>query len=143
MLPTFLRHALLAANFVDKAIKGCHALSVWSISHSTGFCLVEDLSLQSLAQARELNGGPVYVAEGYNSDEEVYATDKAMQQGQANAEEDEVHAKQQIGPLAPLDHDNIAYEPFAKDFYAPAARVAALTPAQVICMHIQAQILIK
>lgn len=81
-------------------------------------------------QAREQNGGPVYVAEGYNSDEEVYATDKAMQQAQP--EEDEAAGKQQIGPLAPLDHDSITYEPFAKDFYNPAPRVASLTPPQVL-----------
>ena len=80
-------------------------------------------------QARRQNGGGVYVAEGYNSDEEVYATDRAMQQ--INPEAEEPQEKQQIGPLPALDHDSISYEPFAKDFYTPASKIAAMTPAQV------------
>lgn len=84
-------------------------------------------------QARKQNGGGVYVAEGYNSDEEVYATDRAMQA--ANPEAEEPQGKQQIGPLPALDHDSISYEPFAKDFYTPAPQIAAMTPAQVTVLE--------
>lgn len=62
----------------------------------------------------------------------MYATDKAIQLAQATAEEEDPQNRQQIGPLAPLDHDNIAYEPFAKDFYSPAPEIASMTPAQVL-----------
>jgi hypothetical protein len=36
-----------------------------------------------------------------------------------------------IEPLKPLDHDQIEYEDFNKDFYEPAAEIAALTEGQV------------
>lgn len=38
-----------------------------------------------------------------------------------------------IDPLKPLDHDQIEYEEFNKDFYEPAAEIAALTDGQVSC----------
>ena len=73
----------------------------------------------------------MYLAAGYNSDEEVYATDRAMQQNAAEPEEGNLQGRQQIGPLAPLDHDSIPYEPFAKDFYNPVDKIASMTPPQV------------
>ena len=36
-----------------------------------------------------------------------------------------------VEPLKPLDHDQIEYEEFTKDFYEPAADIAALTDGQV------------
>lgn len=83
-----------------------------------------------MIQAREKRGGGITIAEGYNSDEEVYATEKALLQAGDDGEEPAA-GRQQIGPLAPLDHDSIDYQPFAKDFYTPVASIAALTPAQV------------
>lgn len=36
-----------------------------------------------------------------------------------------------IDALKPLDHDQIEYEEFGKDFYEPSAEIAALTDGQV------------
>lgn len=46
-----------------------------------------------------------------------------------------------IEPLKPLDHDQIEYPEFNKDFYEPAAEIATLTEAQVgevgCCWHLK------
>ena len=39
--------------------------------------------------------------------------------------------KQDIAPLAALDHGALHYADFAKDFYTPVAELAALSPAEV------------
>lgn len=50
-----------------------------------------------------------------------------------------------VEPLKPLDHDQIEYEDFTKDFYEPAADIAALTDGQVVivvllkCTELSAQ----
>ena len=38
--------------------------------------------------------------------------------------------RKRIDPLPPVDHDSIAYDDFAKDFYEEPPGVAALTPAE-------------
>eukprot|EP00879_Flechtneria_rotunda_P027393 GHRR01029341.1.p1 GENE.GHRR01029341.1~~GHRR01029341.1.p1 ORF type:complete len:351 (+),score=108.74 GHRR01029341.1:127-1179(+) len=76
-------------------------------------------------------------AEGYDSDEEVYATAKAMQeQAEGELDSDEERAKaaaarRTIDPLAPVDHSLIEYDDFAKDFYAEHPTIAAMTDQQV------------
>ena len=83
-----------------------------------------------ILQARARQGhNNVYVAEGYNSDDEVYATEKAIT---ANQEPEPAESHQQIGPLAALDHEDIDYEPFAKDFYTPVPKIAKMTAAEVL-----------
>ena len=67
--------------------------------------------------------------EGYNSDEEVYATARAMD-GE-DSDEQNAADKRKIGPLAPLDHASISYDTFAKDFYDPKPEIALLNPAEV------------
>lgn len=85
--------------------------------------------LDSETQARARQGkNQVFIAEGYNSDEEVYATEKALTAGQ---ELNEGEPSKQIGPLAPLNHDDIDYQPFAKDFYTPVPKIASMKPSEV------------
>jgi hypothetical protein len=55
-----------------------------------------------------------------------------MQQAQGE-EEEAPQGRQQIGPLAALDHDVITYQPFAKDFYTPVLKMASMTPGEVGC----------
>ncbi|WIA29633.1 hypothetical protein OEZ86_012120 [Tetradesmus obliquus] len=79
-------------------------------------------------------------AAGYDSDEEVYATAKALQQ-QAEAEgrvgdsDDDAKAaaakSRTIDPLAPVDHSLLEYDDFAKDFYTEHPSIAAMSEQQV------------
>ena len=59
---------------------------------------------------------------------------RAMQQAQGDGEE-APQGRQQIGPLPALDHDDIAYQPFAKDFYTPVHKIASMTPAEVSSLY--------
>lgn len=57
---------------------------------------------------------------GYESDEEVYAAAKAVDAGMIEYDSDDnpiVVDKRKIEPIPALDHSNIDYEPFNKDFY--------------------------
>lgn len=57
---------------------------------------------------------------GYDSDEEVYAAAKAIDAGLVEYDSDDnpvVLDKKRIEPIPPLDHSEIDYEPFNKDFY--------------------------
>jgi ATP-dependent RNA helicase DDX42 len=57
---------------------------------------------------------------GYDSDEEVYAAAKAIDAGMLEYDSDDnpiVVDKKKIEPILPLDHSEIDYEPFNKDFY--------------------------
>ena len=83
-------------------------------------------------QAREKQGGKgIFVADGYNSDDEVYATEEALERAAGHGKEEDIQQKQQIGALAPLDHEKIDYQPFAKDFYTAVPKIAGLSSAQV------------
>ncbi|KAM1375208.1 hypothetical protein ACFX2I_025672 [Malus domestica] len=56
----------------------------------------------------------------YDSDEEVYATAKAVDAGLLEYDSDDnpiVLDKRKIEPISALDHSSIDYEPFNKDFY--------------------------
>ena len=71
--------------------------------------------------------------EGYGSDEEVYATADAVD-GANVTDYDELVSqgdKKSIEPLPALDHSNIEYDDFGKDFYEEKAEIAAMTPAEV------------
>lgn len=87
------------------------------------------------ARARNAAAARVFVADGYNSDDEVYATDRAMQEA-AGGDNDESSHSRQVGPLAALDHDSIDYQPFAKDFYTPLPEIASMPPAQVTAPYV-------
>lgn len=71
-------------------------------------------------------------ASGYGSDEEVYATARAVD----DAEDADVDARapidrKKIEPLAPLDHASIDYEDFAKSFYEEHPTLLSMTHAEV------------
>lgn len=94
------------------------------------------------AQARRQNkasaAAAAYAASGKaansNEDEEVYAVAEAVD-GLDDIDEDNFSAlaadKKRIDSLPPLDHANIEYDGFAKDFYDEAPAVAKLTPSEV------------
>ena len=57
---------------------------------------------------------------GYDSDEEVYAAAKAVDAGLLEYDSDDnpvVLDKKRIEPISALDHSEVDYEPFNKDFY--------------------------
>lgn len=71
----------------------------------------KDLGLQLAADALHA---------GYNSDEEVYAAAKAVDAGLLEYDSDDnpvVVDRKKIEPIAALDHSEVDYEPFNKDFY--------------------------
>ena len=84
----------------------------------------EDDPMESFLSARR-DAGLTLAAEalhaGYDSDEEVYAAAKAVDAGLVEYDSDDnlvvTADKRKIEPLAPLDHGDIDYEPFTKDFY--------------------------
>ena len=73
------------------------------------------------------------VGDGYNSDEDVYATadnlDRAL--GTEAPEPQAADGRRKIEPLPPVDHASIAYADFNKDLYQEHAEVAKLAPAEV------------
>ncbi|KAK9828689.1 hypothetical protein WJX72_001532 [[Myrmecia] bisecta] len=74
-------------------------------------------------------------AQGYGSDDEVYAAARAIDGAEVeyDANDNPIMADRSktVGPMPPLDHDNIEYEEFAKDFYTPDPEIAAMPPAEV------------
>ena len=68
-------------------------------------------------------------ASGYGSDEEVYATARAVDDadGYDGAEIAEAVDKKKIEPLPALDHDNMEYDYFAKNFYEEAPALKSQT----------------
>ena len=73
------------------------------------------------------------VGDGYNSDEDVYATadnmDRAL--GTDAPEPQAAGGRGKTEPLPPVDHASIAYAEFNKDLYQEHAEVAKQTPAEV------------
>lgn len=73
-------------------------------------------------------------ASGGNEDNEVYAVAKAVDEGE-EFDEDDLDAlaadKKRIDPLPALDHANIEYDSFAKDFYEEVPEIARMQPAEV------------
>ena len=73
-------------------------------------------------------------ASGYGSDEEVYATARAVDDadGYDGAEIADATDKKKIEPLPALDHANTEYDDFAKNFYeeAPALKLQTFAEAR-------------
>ncbi|KAK9984325.1 hypothetical protein SO802_033850 [Lithocarpus litseifolius] len=71
---------------------------------------------------------------GYNSDEEVYAAAKAIDAGMVEYDSDDnpiVLDKKKIEPILPLDHSEIDYEPFTKDFYEEKESISGMSEQDV------------
>ena len=68
----------------------------------------------------------------YGSDDEVYALADAVDAADPRQEEDQRETKA-IEPLPPVDHKNMEYDEFGKEFYEESAETAAMTPAEVLC----------
>lgn len=71
---------------------------------------------------------------GYDSDEEVYAAAKAVDAGLIDYDSDDnpiVLDKKKIEPIAPLDHTEIDYEPFNKDFYEESPSISGMSEQDV------------
>lgn len=67
----------------------------------------------------------------YGSDDEVYVVADATDAADPRRQEEVLKETKAIDPLPPIDHSNIVYDEFAKDFYEESAEVAAMTPAEV------------
>ncbi|CAL9146814.1 DEAD-box ATP-dependent RNA helicase 24 [Musa acuminata AAA Group] len=71
---------------------------------------------------------------GYESDEEVYAAAKAVDAGMIEYDSDDnpiVVDKRKIEPIPALDHSNIDYEPFNKDFYEEKPSISGMSDQDV------------
>ncbi len=71
-------------------------------------------------------------ASGYGSDEEVYATARAVDDadGYDGAEIADATDRKKIEPLPALDHANMEYDDFAKNFYEEAPALKSQTFAE-------------
>ena len=71
-------------------------------------------------------------ASGYGSDEEVYATAKAVDDADGYDERElESVDKKKIEPLVALDHANMEYDDFVKDFYEEPPALGAMSFPEV------------
>ncbi|KAI3414409.1 uncharacterized protein J3R85_016415 [Psidium guajava] len=71
---------------------------------------------------------------GYDSDEEVYAAAKAIDAGMLEYDSDDnpiVLDKKKIEPIPALDHSEIDYEPFNKDFYEEKESISGMSEQDV------------
>ncbi|KAK4778526.1 hypothetical protein SAY86_006054 [Trapa natans] len=71
---------------------------------------------------------------GYDSDEEVYAAAKAVDAGMLEYDSDDnpvVVDKRKIEPIPALDHNEIDYVPFNKDFYEEKASISGVSEQDV------------
>ncbi|KAI6694596.1 hypothetical protein NL676_022306 [Syzygium grande] len=71
---------------------------------------------------------------GYDSDEEVYAAAKAVDAGMLEYDSDDnpiVLDKKKIEPIPALDHSEIDYEPFSKDFYEEKESISGMSEQDV------------
>ncbi|KAJ8440856.1 hypothetical protein Cgig2_000744 [Carnegiea gigantea] len=72
---------------------------------------------------------------GYDSDEEVYAAAKAVDAGMVEYDSDDnpiVLDKKKIEPIPALDHSEIEYEAFDKDFYEEKPSISGMSEQEVI-----------
>ncbi|XP_073395939.1 DEAD-box ATP-dependent RNA helicase 24 isoform X3 [Physcomitrium patens] len=98
----------------------------------------EDDPMESFLKARR-DAGLSLAAEalhaGYDSDEEVYAAAKAVDNGQIEYDFDDnaivTLDKKKIESLAPLDHSDLDYDRFSKDFYEESASISSMTEEEV------------
>eukprot|EP00884_Botryococcus_braunii_P014056 jgi/Botrbrau1/22651/Bobra.176_1s0073.1 len=95
-------------------------------------------TLPDYMQARKLNAAAAataaVAAHGYNSDDEVYETARAVDANLDVGEDSDdpaLYDKKKIDVLPPLNHAEIEYPDFEKNFYDEAPEIASLTPAQV------------
>ncbi|MCO5574722.1 hypothetical protein L7F22_028512 [Adiantum nelumboides] len=98
----------------------------------------EDDPMESFLNARR-DAGLSLAAEalhaGYDSDEEVYAAAKAVDAGSVDYDSDDIAIitidKKKIEPLTALDHSEIDYEPFNKDFYEEKPSISGMNEEDV------------
>lgn len=97
----------------------------------------EDDPVESFLKARK-DAGLTLAAEalqaGYDSDEEVYAAAKAVDAGLLEYDSDDnavVLDKKKIEPIPALDHSEIDYEPFNKDFYEEDPSISGMSYQEV------------
>lgn len=91
----------------------------------------EDNPMESFLRARRdarLTLAAEALHAGYDSDEEVYATAKAVDIGQIEYDSDDnalvTVEKKRIESLVPLDHKSIDYDRFNKKFYEESASLS-------------------
>lgn len=93
------------------------------------------MSAWDAVQARRQTGTAAVVqtlnGADYGSDDEVYALASAVDAADPRYEEERSADKKAIDPLPPVDHSNIEYDGFVKDFYQESAEISAMTHAEV------------
>lgn len=94
----------------------------------------EDNPMESFLRARRdarLTLAAEALHAGYDSDEEVYATAKAVDIGQIEYDSDDnalvTVEKKRIESLVPLDHKSVEYDRFSKNFYEESASLSGMT----------------
>eukprot|EP00803_Ostreobium_quekettii_P011161 evm.model.scf_1154EXC.1 EVM.evm.TU.scf_1154EXC.1 scf_1154EXC:4363-16719(-) len=104
----------------------------------------EEDHVADFLEARKLKGATAaaaaaaFAGDADNSDDEVYATAKAVDDGaemQYDSDDNPIMKKKTIESLPPLDHAEIDYEEFAKDFYEEVPEIAAKSQEQVNFMR--------
>ena len=100
--------------------------------------LIKPLALTAACgmQARRRDGGTAAMVKtvndaDYASDDEVYALANAVDAADPQYEEERSADKKSVDPLSPVDHSNIEYDDFGKDFYKESPELAATSPAEV------------
>ncbi|KAI4329807.1 hypothetical protein MLD38_028152 [Melastoma candidum] len=99
----------------------------------------EDDPVDSFLRARKKDVGLTLAAEalraGYDSDEEVYAAAKAVDAGMVEYDSDDnpvvTSDRKRIEPILPLDHSEIEYDEFNKDFYEEKKSISGMSEQDV------------
>lgn len=102
------------------------------------YCAVaEQARRQNAARAAAAQAMARADASGYGSDDEVYATAKAVDDADGyDAADIETVDRKKIEPLVALDHANMEYDDFVKDFYEEPAILKAFSfpEVRVLCL---------
>ncbi|KAK9915167.1 hypothetical protein WJX75_005510 [Coccomyxa subellipsoidea] len=107
-----------------------------------GIELDEEDNVADFLQARKQTAAMAAAADamvgasGYGSDEEVYATARAMD----DADDGDLDSsapidRKKIEPLPPLDHASIEYDDFAKNFFDEHPAMTSMTHAEVTALR--------
>ncbi|KAF9619822.1 hypothetical protein IFM89_009573 [Coptis chinensis] len=99
---------------------------------------IEDDPVESYLRAKKdigLTLASDVLQAGYGSDEEVYEAAKAVDAGIVEYDSDDnvivIERKKQIEPIPALDHSEIDYDGFNKDFYEESASVSGMSEQDV------------
>lgn len=96
--------------------------------------MLSDAMLEQARRQQASTGVALLATDGHNSDEEVYAAAAAADEGAEYDSSDDLvirGEKKAVEPLPAVDHDDVVYDDFNKDFYQEPEALMALSPAEV------------